>query len=91
MTRRQQRFGRALRSSFAHEAPPRHQQALQLDPDDCKTGDEPKTDAQRSNLETLCRETDEGFEDTLSQADASKRIDELHARVAMSDGRVAGR
>jgi hypothetical protein len=33
------------------------QPALQRDPDDWKTGDEPRTDAQRSYLETLCRET----------------------------------
>ena len=51
--------------------------ALQRDPDEWKTGDEPMTDAQRSYLETLCRETGEEFDDSLSKADASKRIDEL--------------
>jgi hypothetical protein len=56
------------------------QPALQRDPDEWKTGDEPMTDAQRSYLETLCRETDEEFDATLSKADASKRIDELRAR-----------
>ncbi len=35
------------------------QPALQRDPDEWKTGDEPMTDAQRSYLETLCRETGE--------------------------------
>ena len=50
------------------------------DPDDWKTGDEPMTDAQRSYLETLCRETGEDFDETLSKADASKRIDELRER-----------
>ena len=35
------------------------QPALQQDPDEWKTGDEPMTDAQRSYLETLCRETGE--------------------------------
>jgi hypothetical protein len=55
-------------------------QALQRDPDEWKTGDEPMTDAQRSYLETLCRETGEEFDDTLSKAEASKRIDELRAR-----------
>lgn len=53
------------------------QPALQRDPDQWKTGDEPMTDAQRSYLETLCRETGEQFDETLSKADASKRIDEL--------------
>ena len=56
------------------------QPALQRDPDEWKTGDEPMTDAQRSYLETLCRETGEEFDDTLSKADASKRIDELRER-----------
>jgi hypothetical protein len=56
------------------------QPVLQRDPDEWKTGDEPMTDAQRSYLETLCRETREEFDDTLSKADASKRIDELRER-----------
>ena len=56
------------------------QPAPQRDPDDWKTGDEPMTDAQRSYLETLCRETGEEFDDTLSKAEASKRIDELRER-----------
>ena len=56
------------------------QPALQRDPDEWKTGDEPMTDAQRSYLETLCRETGEEFAKTLSKADASKRIDELRER-----------
>jgi hypothetical protein len=56
------------------------QPGLQRDPDDWKTGDEPMTDAQRSYLETLCRETGEPFDETLSKADASKRIDELRER-----------
>ena len=56
------------------------QPALQRDPDEWKTGDEPMTDAQRSYLETLCRETDEEFDDSLTKAEASKRIDELRER-----------
>jgi len=40
--------------------------------DEWKTGDEPITDAQRSYLETLCRETGKEFDETLSKADASK-------------------
>ena len=54
--------------------------SLQRDPDDWKTGDEPMTDAQRSYLETLCRDTGEPFDDTLSKAEASKRIDALRER-----------
>ena len=56
------------------------QPALQRNPDEWKTGDEPMTDAQRSYLETLCRETGEEFDESLSKADASKRIDELRER-----------
>jgi len=56
------------------------QPGLQRDPDDWKTGDEPMTDAQRSYLRTLCEETGEPFDDGLTKADASKRIDELRAR-----------
>ena len=54
--------------------------ALQRDPDDWKTGDEPMTPAQRSYLETLCRDTGETFEENLTKAEASKRIDELRQR-----------
>jgi hypothetical protein len=53
---------------------------LQRDPDEWKTGDEPMTDAQRSYLKTLCRETGEEFDAALTKADASKRIDERRAR-----------
>jgi hypothetical protein len=56
------------------------QPGLLRDPDEWKTGDEPMTDAQRSYLETLCREAGETFDPTLTKADASKRIDELRER-----------
>jgi hypothetical protein len=54
--------------------------SLQRDPDEWKTGDEPMTAAQRSYLETLCRETGEHFDERLTKAEASKRIDELRDR-----------
>jgi hypothetical protein len=47
------------------------------DPDDWTTGDEPMTGAQKSYLKTLSEEAREDFDDTLSKAEASKRIDEL--------------
>ena len=53
---------------------------LQRDPDEWKTGDEPMTAAQRSYLETLCHDTGEEFDEALSKAEASKRIDELRER-----------
>ena len=56
------------------------QQPPQLDPSQWKTGDEPMTAAQRSYLETLCRDTGEEFDETLSKAQASELIDALRAR-----------
>ena len=53
------------------------QAGLQKDPDDWKTGDEPMTPAQRSYLETLARDSGEEFDENLTKAEASKRIDEL--------------
>jgi hypothetical protein len=52
---------------------------LKKDPDDWVTGDERMTQAQASYLKTLSEEAGEEFDDTLSKADASKRIDELQA------------
>ena len=51
------------------------------DPDDWTTGDEPMTGPQRSYLQTLCREAKEDFDDTLTKAEASKKIEELQART----------
>lgn len=51
------------------------------DPDDWTTGEERMTGAQRSYLKTLSEEAGEEFEDNLSKADASKRIDELQRRT----------
>ena len=70
-------FLRSIRPMTKQSTNDTAQPALQRDTDEWKTGDEPMTDAQRSHLETLCRETGEEFDDTLSKADASKRIDEL--------------
>ena len=46
-------------------------------PDDWTTGDEPMTGAQRSYLKTLSDEAGEEFDDSLTKAGASKRIEEL--------------
>lgn len=51
------------------------------DPDDWVTGDEPMTGAQASYLKTLTEEAGEGFDPSITKADASKRIDELQART----------
>lgn len=49
----------------------------QKDPDEWSTGGEPMTGAQQSYLKTLSDEAGEPFDDTLTKAEASKRIDEL--------------
>ena len=53
----------------------------QKDPDDWVTGDEPMTASQASYLQTLCQEAGEDFDEGLSKADASRRIDELQERT----------
>ena len=52
---------------------------MQKDPDDWVTGDEPMTGAQKSYLKTLSEEAREPFDETLTKAQASKRIEELQA------------
>jgi Protein of unknown function (DUF3072) len=58
----------------------------QKDPADWVTGEEPMTGPQRSYLETLSREAGEPFDETLTKADASRRIDELQARTGRGQG-----
>jgi hypothetical protein len=53
------------------------QSNMEKDPADWVTGDEPMTGAQRSYLKTLSEEAKQPFDETLSKAAASKRIDEL--------------
>jgi hypothetical protein len=50
---------------------------MEKDPSDWVTGDEPMTGAQRSYLKTLSEEAKVPFDENLSKADASRRIDEL--------------
>lgn len=50
---------------------------MEKDPDDWTTGDEPMTGAQRSYLKTLSEEAKVPFDEHLTKAEASKRIDEL--------------
>lgn len=51
------------------------------DPDDWTTGDEPMTGAQASYLKTLSEEAGEEFDQSLSKAEASKRIDALQEKT----------
>ena len=51
------------------------------DPDEWTTGDERMTGAQRSYLKTLSDEAKVPFDDALTKAEASKRIDELQQKT----------
>jgi hypothetical protein len=51
------------------------------DPDDWKTGDEEMTGAQKSYLKTLSDEAGEEFQENMTKADASKKIDELQDKT----------
>lgn len=53
----------------------------QKDPKDWVTGDEKMTGAQASYLKTLSEEAGEEFDDTLTKAEASKRIDALQEKT----------
>ena len=62
-------------------APVAEETNREKDPDEWVTGDETMTGAQASYLKTLCEEAGEPFDDTLSKAEASKRIEELQAKT----------
>jgi uncharacterized damage-inducible protein DinB len=49
------------------------------EPDNSVTGDEPMTGAQASYLKTLCGEVGESFDEGLTKAEASERIEALQA------------
>jgi len=51
------------------------------DPDEWTTGGEPMTGAQKSYLKTLSDEAGEETDETLSKAEASKKIDELQHKT----------
>ncbi len=51
------------------------------DPEDWTTGDEPMTGAQHSYLTTLCAEASETFDEKMTKAEASKRIEELQHKT----------
>ncbi len=54
---------------------------MEKDPDDWVTGDEPMTGAQRSYLKTLSEEAHVDFDEKLTKAEASRRIDELQQQT----------
>jgi hypothetical protein len=51
------------------------------DPSDWVTGDEPMTGAQASYLKTLSEEAGEEFDDRLTKAEASEKIDALQEKT----------
>jgi DUF3072 family protein len=55
--------------------------AAQKDPEEWVTGDEPMTGPQASYLQTLSQEAGEDFDDSLTKAAASERIEELQAKT----------
>ena len=57
------------------------------DPENWTTGDEPMTGAQKSYLSTLSEEAGVKFDENLTKAEASMRIDELQQKT----GRGAGK
>jgi Protein of unknown function (DUF3072) len=54
---------------------------LEKDPEEWTTGDEPMTGAQASYLKTLSDEAKEPFEEDLTKAQASLRIEELQKKT----------
>ena len=54
---------------------------MEKDPDEWTTGDEEMTGAQRSYLKTLSEEAKVEFDETLTKAEASKKIDELQEKT----------
>ena len=64
---------------------PQPNPAVQKDPDEWKTGDEPITGAQQSYLHTLASEAGEEVEEDLTKAEASKRIDELREKTGRGE------
>jgi hypothetical protein len=60
-------------------------------PGDRATEGEPMTGAQRSYLKMLCEEARQPFDETLTKAQASRRIDELHRLTRRDAAPAVGR
>ncbi len=60
------------------------------DPADWATGGEPMTGPQASYLQTLCQEAGEEFDEKLTKAEASRRIDELQEKTGRGEGGRSG-
>ncbi len=58
---------------------------VEKDPDEWVTADQAMTGAQASYLKTLSDQAGEPFDESLTKADASKRIDELQEKTGRGD------
>jgi Protein of unknown function (DUF3072) len=67
---------------------PRPPPNTEKDPSEWVSGDEPMTGAQASYLKTLSEQArePEAYNERLSKAEASKRIDALKAKLKLLDG-----
>jgi hypothetical protein len=61
------------------------------DPQDWTTGDEPMTGAQRSYLKTPSEEAKKPFDENLTKAQASKRIEELQQKTGRGQGQTTSK
>lgn len=68
----------ARNSKDTEDSPPTN---TRKDPDEWVTGNESMTGAQASYLKTLSEEAGEPFDEKLTKAEASKKIDELQSET----------
>ena len=59
--------------------------ALQKDPNDWVSGDDPMTAAQRSYLDTLAKQAGEELPGNLNKGEASQHIDRLKSQLGIGD------
>ena len=69
-------FGSPISAKIDPETPGN----LQMAPEDWGTGDEPKTGAPASNFQTLCEDTRDDFDQSLTNVQTSEGIDALCAK-----------
>lgn len=60
--------------------------ALEKDPSDWVSGDDPITESQKSYLDTLARQAGEEIPASLSKAEASQHIDRLRTKLGRDGG-----
>ena len=60
--------------------------ALEKDPSDWVSGDDPMTQSQKSYLDTLARQAGEEIPATLNKAEASQHIDRLRGSLDRDGG-----